>query len=457
MNRLLPVVPLAGALALLAPVALAAPGDLDPGFGLDGRALVGFGPGVAQARAMARFPDGRLVLAGSSGGDVFDDYCAITVLTAAGVVDPSFGTDGRLEIDFDLGRVNTCTSVAVQPDGRIVLAGSRDTGTPEGTRDFVVMRLHADGAFDESFSDNGYAFVNFALPGPIVRSIDEANAIALQPDGRIIVAGTAERAPGDYDFALVRFMPDGTLDDSFGDGGRVALGIDDDGPTADRVSAVAICPEGRIALAGVSENDEMRMVAMRLAADGQPDPSFNLVGHRVVDFGFAPHSVATSLVVRGDGGLLLGGYAGVDENVDFAVAALAADGSDDPAFGNGGRVLIDLGAEDGAFAMTADASSRLVLAGVTIEPGNIDIAASRLLPDGTPDADFGVDGQVTVAFDLVAADPSEIARAVLVQPNGDVVLAGAAWTANAPPGAAFAAVRLQGDRDTLFANGFEPD
>lgn len=457
MNPLL-VVPLAGALALLAPLACAAPGDLDPAFGLDGRALVGFGPGVAQARAMARLPDGRLVLVGSSGEDPFDDYCAITVLTAAGVPDPSFGTDGRLEIDLNAGRVNTCTSVAVQPDGRIVLAGSRDTGIPEGTRDFVVMRLHPDGSFDESFSDNGYAFVNFALPGPLVRSIDQANALALQPDGRIVVAGNAERAPGDHDFALVRFLPDGTLDDSFGDGGRVVFGIDDDGPTIDRVLAMAISPDGRIALAGNSENDASRMVAMRLAADGQPDPSFNLVGYRLVGgFGFATDSVAASIVVRDDGGLLLGGYAGIEENVDFAVAALAADGSYDPAFGDAGRVLIDFGAEDGAFAMMADASARVVLAGVTISADNIDFAASRLLPDGTPDAGFGVDGRVTVAFDLNAADPTDIARAVLVQPDDDVVLAGAAATESGSPGAAFAAVRLQGDRDTLFANGFEPD
>lgn len=457
MNLLLPIVPYAGALALLASPALAAPGDLDPGFGLDGRALVGFGPGVAQARAIARFPDGRLVLAGSSGGAVFDDDCAITVLTAEGAPDPSFGIDGRLEIDLDAGRVNTCTSVAVQPDGRIVLAGSRDTGTPAGTRDFVVMRLHPDGAFDESFSDNGYAFVNFALPGPVVRSIDEANALALQPDGRIVIAGTAERAPGDYDFALVRFLPDGTLDDSFGEDGRVTFGVDDGGPTVDSVSAVAICPEGRIALAGTSESEDRRMFVARLAADGQLDPGFNLTGHRLVQFGFAPESIGTSLALRSDGSMLVGGYVADGVTADFAVAALAPDGSYDADFGVDGRVTLDVGEEDGAFAMTTDASGRVLLAGVRIEPGHTDIAAVRLLADGSADAAFGDAGRVVIPFDLDESDDTDLARAILVQPDGNVVLAGAAVTSSAPAGAAFAVVRLQGDEVSLFADGFDAD
>lgn len=452
--RLLSALPVA---AILTSAATAAPGDLDPGFGLDGRALVPFGPGVAQAHSIARLPDGRIVLAGSSGAEPYEDFCAITVLTPEGVPDPSFGIDGRLEIDRDPGRVNTCTSVAVQPDGRIVLAGSRDTGTPAGTRDFVVMRLHADGSFDESFSDNGFEFVNFALPGPVVRSIDEAHALAVQPDGRIVIAGSAERAPGDFDFALVRFMPDGTIDHGFGDDGRVVFGIDDGGPTVDVVSAVASLPDGRIALAGISEGADRRMVVARLTADGQLDPGFNLTGRRLVTFGFAPESIGTSLVLRGDGSLLVGGYISDGQTADFAVAALAPDGSYDLGFGNDGRATIDFGEEEGAFAMAMDASARVVLGGVRIETGHIDIAAVRLHADGTPDASFGDFGRVVIAFDLSEPDETDLARALLVQPDGDVVLAGAAMTSNVPPGAAFAAVRLQGDRDTLFADGFDPN
>lgn len=445
------------AVAMTASAAWATPGDLDPGFGLDGRALVAFGPGVAQARAMARFADGRLVLAGSSGADLHDDHCAITVLTEDGVPDPSFGDDGRLEIDLDPARMNTCMSVAVQPDGRIVLAGSRDPGTSAGTSDFVVMRLHADGSFDEGFSDNGYAFVNFALPGPVVRSIDTANALALQPDGRIVVAGSAERAPGDHEFALARFLPDGTPDDSFGDGGRVVFGIDDGGPTFDTALAVASLPDGRVALAGISEDADRRMLVARLTAEGEPDPTFNLVGHRLLEFGFAPESIATSLVVRGDGGLLVGGYITDGDAADIAIVAVTPDGSYDLGFGIDGRATIDFGATEAAFAMAADASGRMLLGGVRIEPGHTDIAAVRLLPDGTPDASFGESGRVVIPFDLSEPDETDLARAILVQPDGDVVLAGAAVTSSVPPGAAFAAVRLEGDGDTLFADGFEPD
>src|SRR5690606_34885439 len=140
--------------------------------------------------------------------------------------------------------------------------------------------------------------------------------------------------PGDFDFALARFLPDGMLDESFGDDGRVAFGIDDGGPTFDSVSAVASLPDGRIAFAGISDGDDRRMLAARLTANGEPDPSFNLTGHRLIEFSFATDSIASSLVVHGDGGLLVGGYiTDGDEEADFAVAALAEDGSYDAGFG----------------------------------------------------------------------------------------------------------------------------
>jgi uncharacterized delta-60 repeat protein len=435
----------------------AEPGDLDPGFGLDGRALVDFGAGTAQARAMGRLPDGRIVLAGSSGADLYDDDCAVTVLTPAGAPDPSFGTDGRVLLDFDPGRVNVCEDLVVQPDGRIVLAGYRETAASAGTRDFMVIRLLVDGTLDESFSENGYAFTNFALPGPLVRSIDEAYALALQPDGRIVVAGRAERAPDDYDIAVARFHPDGTPDDGFGEHGRAVLGVDDDGPTSDEAWAVAILDDGQIVLAGTSTGDESRMLAARLTAAGLPDAGFNLSGHRLVEFGLVPSALARGMVIRDDGALLLGGYVSDGETADFAVAALNPDGSFETGFGTDGRVTIDFGAEDGAFAMTADGAGRLLLAGVSILGGSADIAAVRLLPDGTPDAAFGDEGRVVVAFDLVAPpEDTDLARAVLVQPDGSIVLAGAAVVGGVPLGADFAAVRLQGDGgDTLFADGFE--
>jgi uncharacterized delta-60 repeat protein len=327
MHRLLAIFALTTATAM-APIAIAAPGDLDPGFGLDGRVLVDFGEGVAQAHAMARLPDGRIVLAGTMEGAVHDDACAIAVLTPAGAPDDSFGTNGRVVLDYDPGRANPCMDLQVQPDGRIVLVGSRDTGSAEGTRDFMVIRLLGDGSLDESFSGNGYAFANFALPGPFVRSIDQANAVALQPDGAIVVAGRAERSVGGHEVAVARFLADGTPDDSFGTNGRVWFGIEDDSLTVDEAMAVAIQPDGRIVLAGASYADmNNRMLVARLTVDGQLDGSFNLTGYRLLEFGFAPSSIATDLVIAEDGRLLLGGYAGDTETADFAAAAVLPDGT----------------------------------------------------------------------------------------------------------------------------------
>ncbi len=436
----------------------AEPGELDPGFGTDGRALVDFGAGVAGAVGMASLPDGRIVLAGIADGVVTNDACAVAVLLPDGTPDPAFGTDGRVELDFDPGRVNTCEGVAVQPDGRIVLVGSRDGGAVGGGRDFMVIRLLADGALDESFSDNGYAFANFALPGPFVRSIDEAHAVALQADGAIVVAGRAERSASNYDVAVARFLADGSLDGGFGTNGRFAFGIDDDGPTHDEAWSVAIQDNGRIVVAGTIGPDTDRMMVARLSADGDLDASFNLVGHRLIPFGFAPDSFGRGLAIRGDGSILVGGYAGNTETADFAVAAVRSDGTLDPDFGIGGRVMIDLGAEDGAFALAVDSAGRIALGGVRIANGNVDMAAVRLMPDGALDAAFGDAGQVIVPFDLDGPPGNQdVARAIVVQADDSVVLGGVATVSGAPLGADFAAVRLQGNgvRDTLFEHGFD--
>jgi uncharacterized delta-60 repeat protein len=221
------------------------------------------------ALAVAVQPDGKLVLAGGarSGQDTFD--FALVRLTAAGSPDPSFGGDGRVIVPFDVGGSfsDLATAVAIQPDGRIVAAGrveASSPGFPLVDYDFGVVRLLADGALDPSFAGDGRTTLRFNLKGGYD---DQPWAMALQGDGRILLAGFAAwGTSGDYDFALARLLPDGTPDPALGGHGRTTIWFDLGGDLADRADAIALQADGRILVAGKAQvgngNDDFAVVRL---------------------------------------------------------------------------------------------------------------------------------------------------------------------------------------------------
>ncbi len=463
-HRPWPLLLAAGLASLANAAAWATPGALDPDFGSDGRLLVDFGYDNTSINAIGHLSGGRIVLAGSTGDDNREDACGVTVLLPDGTPDPAFGNAGQVVLDRNPGFTNSCDALAVQPDGRIVLAGRWTNQI--GRTEFMIIRLLGDGSLDTSFSDDGYVFASFA---PVLNPISSPQALALQPDGKIVVAGRFRPAPVigpiHSDMAVLRLNADGSTDAGFGSGGRVTIGIDAAGPTFEEAYDVAIQPDGRIVLIGLSQGTHFRMMVARLTAAGQPDTSFNLVGHRLLDFPGLVTSIGHSVLVRADGTLLLAGIAGdaSGEAPVMAVAALQPNGQNEIGFGSGGRVLVDLstgaGAVTAAFAMVEDSDGRLVLGGVTGNDANDgDMAVVRLHADGGLDTDFGISGAVLVPFNLMASGAgTDLARAVHLLPDGDIVVAGRA-TLSGPPYALVGAVaRLSGgdDNDALFVNGFE--
>lgn len=445
---------------LLASSAWGAPGDPDTSFGFQGRLLVDFGPGGHQARAVGHLPDGRIVVAGDAQGAVFQDYCAVAVLLPDGSLDPGFGDQGRVLLDFDPGQINLCNDLLVQPDGRIVLAGYRRFG-PLGNEGFMVIRLNSDGSLDNSFSGDGYQNINFQL---MLGARAQANAVALQPDGKLVVAGYSRIGPGEHDLAVARLNSNGTLDSSFSGDGLATVGVTAASPSTDEVWSVAIQDNGRIVLAGESRvGAEASMLVARLTGTGQIDSSFNLTGYRLIKFGLVPNaSMRRGLVIRPDGGLLLGGYIfdAAGANADFVVAALLANGQNDTGFGSNGWATIDFlngpSAINAARAMVVDQAGRLLLGGFVGPETNLDYGAARLLADGTPDPSFGTQGRVTIPFDLgPAPHVADIANGILVLPDGGILLVGG--SAYSATGSDFSLVKLQGDlgSDRLFVDGFE--
>jgi uncharacterized delta-60 repeat protein len=235
----------AALLVVFAVPSAAAPGQLDPSFGVGGTVVTEFPSSYSGARAVAVQADGRIVAAGfaHTNDTILQDF-AVVRYDASGALDPTFGTGGRVRTDFG-GRFDEASAVAVQSDGRIVVAGSSSDATGS---DMAVARYNSDGTLDTSFDGDGTALVDFG-------SEASARAVAVQPDGKVVLAGWVSHPVGGgccvADFALARLTSAGALDSSFDGDGQV---VTDFLPGADNghdaAQAVLVQADGRIVAAG---------------------------------------------------------------------------------------------------------------------------------------------------------------------------------------------------------------
>src|SRR5947209_5776224 len=264
----------------------AGPGDLDATFGTGGRVLTDFGGG-AGARALALQADGRIVVAGLSRVGVGDDF-ALARYNPNGSLDSSFGSGGRVLTDFGLD--DEARAVVLQADGKIVVAGG------SGGAFFALARYNADGTLDPSFGSEGRVCTN-------VGGRDGARALALQSDGKIVVAGFSDVVG--FGFALARYNPDGSLDPSFGSGGRVLTG----GVALAR--GLALQSDGKIVVAGFSDAGGGQDFALaRYNPDGTLDLTFGTGGKVTTDFGGFDDAFALALPT--DGKIVVAGSDGSD-------------------------------------------------------------------------------------------------------------------------------------------------
>jgi uncharacterized delta-60 repeat protein len=393
------------ALLLTAPVpASAAPGDLDPVFGTGGKVTTDFGGGFADAYAVARQRDGKIVAVGHTTVAVGDDF-ALARYRPDGSLDTTFGVGGTVTTDF-FGVFDHANAVAIQRDGRIVAAGSAFSGSLPGRDDFALARYRTDGSLDPSFGVGGKVTTS-------ISQFSRAWAVAVQRDGRILAAGFASGR-----FALARYTRDGTLDPSFGTAGIVTTDV----PGGDEeIFGLAVQREGRIVVAGFASGD---FALARYRPDGTLDPSFGTGGIVTTDFG--GFAYASAVALQPGGRIVAVGRAvstAIPGDDDFALARYRRDGTLDATFGTDGRVTTDFGGVDEAFAVGLQRNGRIVAAGTTYSGStNNDFALARYRRDGTLDATFGTGGRVTTDI----AGSFDRARAVLVQPDGRIVAAGRA-------------------------------
>jgi uncharacterized delta-60 repeat protein len=351
-----------------------------------------------------------------------------------GTLDASFGDGGKVTTGF--GGWNNCASaVAIQSDGKIVAAGYAEVG------DFVLARYNRDGTLDTSFGNGGKVTTDFGSMN------DQAYAVAIQSDGKIVATGYAQIA-GQWDFALARYNSDGTLDDGFGNGGKVTTSFGDGGGIA---FAMAIQNGGKIVAAGItwSQGNWEDFALARYNSDGTLDASFGDSGLITTRFG-DKNDYAYSVAMQSDGKIVAAGYAWSGTDDDFALARYNSDGTLDASFGNGGQVTTGLASsDDHAYAVAIQGNGKIVAAGGAGRGSNWeDFALTRYNDAGSLDVTFGNDGMITTNF----GRRNDEARAVALQGDGKIVAAGQAWS-NDWAGFALARYNSDGALDASFGNG----
>jgi uncharacterized delta-60 repeat protein len=312
-------------------------GSLDPSFGSGGLVTTDFGS-TDQAFAIALQGDGKIVTAGRRGSDVI-----VARYNADGSQDTLFASNGRVVTNF--GATELALALVIQPDGKIVVAGRTNKPAPNGNFDFALARYEVGGAIDNTFGTLGLVTTDFG------GSVDRAFAMALQPDGKLVVAGDS-----DANFALARYNSNGSLDAGFGSAGKVITSFGG----IDQASAVIVQPDGKILVAGQTDTGiSIDFALARYMPDGSLDGAFGTGGRVVTNFTGASDDLAAAVVLQSDGKIVVGGTS--DDN--FALARYTPGGILDSTFGGAGTVTTNLGGEDVLHALALQPDGAIVAVG----------------------------------------------------------------------------------------------
>ncbi len=430
-------------------------GALDPSFG-GGRGFVTLPVGVtpdpvnansALVGAVAVQPDGKVVIAGTVDENSTHSF-ALQRLNADGTPDASFGSGGLFLFHNSIRGFAHVAAVFVQADGKIIEAGDADVTYGDGTDhySYLAIRVNRDGTLDATFGGNGVASYPAGVVGMRNGSLQAVNAAAVQPEGKIVLAGSAQDSSitggGGTDFAAVRLGADGKLDTSFGTAGTATVRVTSLGSAAE---GVGIQPDGRIILAGSATYDVLHgprgltiylqeVAVVRLGADGKLDTSFGSAasGGQVIN---PPAPSPTQgggqvffagLAVQADGKILLGQR----RPASSTVTRLNADGTVDVGFGQGSAALPPLAS---LVAILPLADGKVLLAGsvdrsaVPSQGFLTEFATIRLDADGSPDATYGntpTPGLAEYPFGAASLKTSATALAVDPRGGGQVVVVG---------------------------------
>jgi uncharacterized delta-60 repeat protein len=379
-------------------------GSLDASFGPGGKVTTS---STGAANAVALQGDGKIVSAGGT--------FTLTRHNADGTLDQNFGNKGKVSTDFG-GGAGAAFDVAIQSDNKIVVAGStRARAGFADDDDFAVRRYLQDGSLDPAFGTGGSISTDFAALGDI------ASAVAIQTDRKIVVAGNARSASG-TDLAVARYNTDGSLDQTFGSGGKVTTDV---AGGVDLGVAMQLQPDGkivvlgRVSLAGSVVVDTPALV--RYNSDGSLDASFGANG-KVLGAGNGP---ASALALQADGKILIAGSVNAGSSSSaFGLTRFLANGSVDTAFGTPTTTFFNTGNGTIGRTVAVQPDGKIVLAGQAASGNSttFDVAVARYETNGNLDTAFATGGKLLVDF-FAGTDAG---ADVVIQPDGKIVIAGSA-------------------------------
>ncbi len=335
-------------------------GTIDSDFGTDGAVFYdGGGSGGDFIYAVALQPDGKILAAG-----IRDDgsYDALLIrFNSNGTLDSGFGTGGIVTYGSAFN-TDEAKAVVLQPDGKIVVVGYSDNGLND---DVLVLRYTSNGVLDASFGTGGVMFFSSA------EGLWEwAKAVLLQPDGKIVVVGSRYNNV-DQDILLLRFNNNGTLDTGFGSGGTVIF----DSGSDDIANSAALQVDGKIIVAGEYRNGDSHAIILRFNANGSLDTGFGSSGviHYSNDYD------ANSIAIQPDGKIIVAGEISTLAGFDVILLRLQSNGSLDSGFGTGGIFTFDMSsAYDYGNALALQSDGNIVVVGKTVDTDDSDVLVLRV-------------------------------------------------------------------------------
>ena len=387
---------------------------------------------------------------------------AISVVTGSSGSTANGRPAGGGVVRTDFGGEDAAATVAIQPDGKIVVAGS-SAPSYSGSREydeFALARYDSAGDLDSSFGADGkILWIGWDRDGG-----GHASALALRKDGRIVAGGGTDYGggmqPGPYgEFTLVRLMSSGRFDRTFGDSGEETTGW---AHGDDWANAILLEPSGAVVAVGTNwpiaedawgdpeATAPPRFALIRARTNGDLDRKFGNGGGTLTRFGKKSWDNAFGVALGHGGRIVAAGSSTLrGHRAAFALAGYRADGHLDPRFGNDGKVLTHFGPKttDRGLAIVVQKNGRLVVGGVTCPTGGgtCAFALARYLPDGRLDPSFGKTGKVVTHRE---AGKGITLRALALQEDGKIVAAGGRSGV-----IVLARYMSSGDLDTSFGEG----
>ena len=365
------------------------PGTLDSTWSGAGKVITPIGSGDDSANAMTLQTDGKVLLAGACLNGANVAFCAARYL-ANGTLDIAWNGTGKVITPIGGGE-DTATAMTLQPDGKLLLAGSCVNGSQY---DFCAVRYLANGTLDSTWNGSGTVIT------PIGIGDDAATAMTLQPDGKVLLAGTCSNGTNN-DFCAVRYLPNGALDSTWNGTGSVItpIGIGDDAATV-----MTLQPDGKVLVAGYCLNGTTyNFCAARYSANGTLDNAWNGTGKVINSIG-SSDGLARTMTLQPDGKVLLAGYCVNGGNADFCVARYLTNGSLDFTWNGTGNAITPIGSSgDYAYAMALQPDAKVLLAGNCYNGINNDFCVARY--DSGPflspvcNLDIDGDGQILGTVD----------------------------------------------------------